>query len=178
MRYRFVTGLSLGLAFVAGVAYSAGTVAFFATAPSSNGLCVTAATDGTLSAVTCTAGGTGTANTWTAAQTFSTRVSSTPVTLNATSPAPDASLSNVFTLLLSQNVSMPNPTNLVAGETLTFIVTQNATTAGYTVTWGAGYKWAGGTAPTMTAAVGKIDVYTCTSQTGTNCYMAGVSQNF
>jgi hypothetical protein len=179
MRYRFVAGLSLGLAFTAGVAYAVGgTMAFFATAPSSNGQCVTAATDGTLTAVACTTGGTGTANTWTAAQTFSTRVSSTPVTLSQTSPAPDASLTNVFTLLLSQNVSMPNPINLVAGETLTFIITQAATTGNFTVTWGAGYKWAGGTAPTMTGAVGKVDVYTCTSQAGTNCYMAGVSQNF
>ena len=175
MRYRFVAGLALGLAFATGVAYSAGTVAFFATAPASNGLCVTAATDGTLSAVTCTAGGTGTANTWTAAQTFSTRVSSTPVVLSGAAPIPDASTTNVFTLTLSAATTIANPTNLVAGETLTFIITQAA--GGYAVTWGANYKFSG-TAPTMSTGSGKVDVYTCTSPAGTNCYMAGVSQNF
>ena len=118
---------------------------------------------------------TGSANTWTAPQTFSTRVASTPVVLSGAAPIPDASTTNVFTLTLSAATTIANPTNLVAGETLTFIITQAA--GGYAVTWGANYKFSG-TAPTMSTGSGKVDVYTCTSPAGTNCYMAGVSQNF
>ena len=177
MRYRFVAGLGLGLAFAAGVAYSAANVAYFTTPPTATGQVVcSAGTDGILQATGCPGGvGTGTANTWTAAQTFSTRVSSTPVALSGAAPIPDASTTNVFTLTLSAATTIANPTNLVAGETLTFIITQAA--GGYAVTWGANYKFSG-TAPTMSTGSGKVDVYTCTSPAGTNCYMAGVSQNF
>jgi hypothetical protein len=169
--------LALGLAFAAGVAYSAANVAYFTTPPTATGQAVcSAGTDGILQATGCPGGvGTGTANTWTAPQTFSTRVASTPVALSGAAPTPDASATNVFTFTLSANATIANPTNLVAGDTLTFIITQAATA--YTVTWGANYKFSG-TAPTMSTGSGKVDVYTCTSPAGTNCYMAGVSQNF
>jgi len=85
---------------------------------------------------------------------------------------------NVFTLALpaSGTPAMANPTNLVAGDTLTFIVTQNATTA-VTLTWGTAYKFSG-TTPAVSTGLGKVDIFTCTSPAGTNCYMAGVTQNF
>jgi hypothetical protein len=175
---RFASGLLLGLSFAAGLAYAANQTAYWPTATTPvAGNCVNvAAGDGSLGQQACTGGvGTGTANTWTAAQTFSTRVSSTPVVLSGAAPIPDASTTNVFTLTLSAATTIANPTNLVAGETLTFIITQAA--GGYAVTWGANYKFSG-TAPTMSTGSGKVDVYTCTSPAGTNCYMAGVSQNF
>ena len=178
---RFVSGLLLGLSFAAGLAYAANQTAYWPTATTPTvGQCVTvAATDGSLGQQACTGGvGTGTANTWTAPQTFSTRVASTPVTLTPGTPAPDASLGNVFTLALpaSGTPAMANPTNLVAGDTLTFIVTQNATTA-VTLTWGTAYKFSG-TTPAVSTGLGKVDIFTCTSPAGTNCYMAGVTQNF
>ena len=177
MRYRFVAGLALGLAFAAGVAYSAANVAYFTTPPTATGQAVcSAGTDGILQATGCPGGaGTGTANTWTAPQTFSTRVASTPVVLSGATPTPDASATNVFTLTLSAATTMNNPTNLVAGDTITFVITQAATA--YNITWGTAYKFTG-TAPTISTGSGKVDIFTCTSPTGTNCYMAGVSQNF
>jgi hypothetical protein len=120
---------------------------------------------------------TGSANTWTAPQTFSTRVASTPVTLNAATPSPDASAGNIFTLAIgTAAATMVNPTNLVAGDTLTFVITQNATTA-QTLAWGTAYKFSG-TTPAVSTGLGKVDIFTCTSPTGTNCYMAGVTQGF
>ena len=179
MKYRFVAGLALGLAFAAGVSYSAN-VAYFTNPPTATGQAVcSAGTDGILQATGCPGGvGTGTANTWTAPQTFSTQVASTPVVLTPATPAPNASLGNVFTLALpaSGTPAMANPTNLVAGDTLTFIVTQNATTA-VTLTWGTAYKFSG-TTPAVSTGLGKVDIFTCTSPAGTNCYMAGVTQNF
>jgi hypothetical protein len=58
MRYRFVAGLALGLAFAAGVAYSAANVAYFTTPPTATGQAVcSAGTDGILQATGCPSGG-------------------------------------------------------------------------------------------------------------------------
>lgn len=77
MRYRFIAGLVIGLSFAAGVAYSAGTVGFFTTAPSASGQCVTTAgTDGSLTAAGCTGVTTIGTNTYTAgSNTFNSGVS-------------------------------------------------------------------------------------------------------
>jgi hypothetical protein len=175
---RFATGLLLGLSFAAGLAYAANQTAYWPTATTPTvGQCVTvAATDGSLGQQACTGGvGTGTANTWTAPQTFSARVASTPVVLSGAGPIPDASTTNVFTLTLSAATTIANPTNLVAGDTLTFIVTQAATAQ--TLAWGTAYKFSG-TTPAVSTGSGKVDIFTCTSPAGTNCYMAGVTQGF
>jgi uncharacterized ParB-like nuclease family protein len=47
-----------------------------------------------------------------------------------------------------------------------------------TVSWGSGYKWPGGSAPTMTGTANKVDVFTFVSD-GTNMYGSfSGSQNY
>lgn len=118
------------------------------------------------------------ANTWTALQTFdvSDLVSGT---LSGTSITPTLNTANDFTLTLSGATTIAAPTGIVSGHTeiVSFTVTQ-AAGGGDTVTWNAAYKWAGGTAPTMTSTASAVDVYTGKCYpTGPVCYMTGVSQN-
>lgn len=66
-----------------------------------------------------------TANTFTKAQ------SVTPVALTSSSNhiATDASQSNIYTHSLTENTTLDNPTNLVAGTYYTWVFTQNASAA-------------------------------------------------
>ncbi len=61
-------------------------------------------------------------------QTFTKAQSVTPVALTSTANhvATNASLSNIFTLTLTENTTLDNPTNLVAGTKYTWIITQGA----------------------------------------------------
>ncbi len=68
-------------------------------------------------------------------------------------------------------ISVPFP---VYGETFKLLVKQPATGIG-TVTW-FGVVWSGGTAPTLTATAGRLDLFTFTSD-GTKWY-ADVKQNY
>jgi hypothetical protein len=60
---------------------------------------------------------------------------------------PDASTSNNFEYVLSGNLALANPTNLVHGYVYNFCLDQNST-GGFTITLGSLFKWSGGTAPT------------------------------
>ncbi len=65
------------------------------------------------------------------AQTFTKAQSIAPVvvTSSSNSIATDASLSNIFTHTLTENTTLANPTNLVAGTYYTWIFTQHASAA-------------------------------------------------
>ncbi len=69
--------------------------------------------------------GTGTANTFTKAQS----VTPVAVTSSSASIATDASLSNIFTHTMTENTTLANPTNLVAGTYYTWVFTQHASAA-------------------------------------------------
>lgn len=101
---------------------------------------------------------------WTKAQAV------TPVALSDASPiAVDASLGNVFTVTLAHTTGtrqLANPTNLKAGQTLTFIISQD-TTGGAALTYGSYYKWPGGTPPTVSSGVSAKSVVTCMADTTT-----------
>mgnify|MGYP001291669841 CR=1 FL=1 len=90
-----------------------------------------------------------TANTWTKGQ----RGEVTTLT-PGTTVTPDFSASNNFSLTLGQNTTIANPTNLVAGQSGSIFLVQGST--GYTGAWGSYWDFAGGTAPTLSAA-SKVD---------------------
>jgi len=75
---------------------------------------------------------------------------------DAANIALDLSLGNNFSVTLAGNRTLDNPTNTVAGQSGVIVVTQDAT-GGRTLAYGTNYKFAGGTAPTLSTAAGAID---------------------
>lgn len=85
------------------------------------------------------------------AQTFTKSQNVAAVALtDAVNIATDASLGNTFTVTLTDNRTLANPTNLVAGGIYNWIVSQDAV-GGRTLAYGALFKWSGGAAPVITA---------------------------
>lgn len=98
----------------------------------------------------------------------------TPYTAN-TSTAITINLANgtvqILTLTGSPTITMPA---VVSGKS--FVVYLKTGAGSYTVTWST-VKWPGGTAPTITSAASKMDIYSFYCD-GTNWYGATVSQNY
>ena len=70
---------------------------------------------------------------------------------------PDFADSNNFTLTLGTNVSLANPTNLVAGQSGSIFLVQDGT-GNRTITFtGTYWDFAGGTAPTLSTAASTVD---------------------
>ena len=74
---------------------------------------------------------------------------------------------------VSTNRTMGAPTNLKNGAFYALAVIQNA--GSNTLTWNAVFKWASGTAPTLSTAASAKDFFTFRSD-GTNLYQQGISQ--
>lgn len=74
------------------------------------------------------------------------------------------------------NLTIANPTNLTAGHTYQIALTQDAT-GSRTVTWGGDFKWAGGTAPTLSTAAADTDIISCWASTATtlDCTLVGLN---
>jgi len=94
---------------------------------------------------------TDTAQTFTAAQ----RATITTLTSGAT-VTPDFAASNNYTLTLDQNLTIANPTNLVAGQSGSIFLVQDGT-GSRTAAWGSYWDFVGGTAPTLSTAAGAVD---------------------
>lgn len=92
------------------------------------------------------------AQTWTAAQRggISALVDGATIT-------PDFSLANNFSVTLGGNRVLGNPTNQTAGQPGQITITQDATGA-RTLSYGSNWKFAGGSAPTLTTTAGAVDV--------------------
>ena len=103
------------------------------------------------------------ANTWTGSQNVASVVLSFASPLNT-----DASLGNAFHVTLTSNFTMNFPTNLVAGGTYLWKLTQDAT-GSRLVTWSGNWKWPGGIAGTLSTTGGAIDLLTAYYD-GTNLY--------
>ena len=87
----------------------------------------------------------------------------------------DLSQNQVASVTLGGNRRLSNPTNQVDGAVYILIVKQDAT-GGRTLAFSSNYKFAGGSAPSLTTTASRADVLTFVSD-GTN--MMGVaSQNF
>jgi hypothetical protein len=85
----------------------------------------------------------------------------------------DTSTGQVATFtFVSSNRTMGAPTNLVNGGFYALAVIQNS--GSNTLTWNSVFKWASGTAPTLSTAAGAKDYFTFRSD-GTNLYQQGSS---
>jgi len=74
---------------------------------------------------------------------------------------------------VSSNRTMGAPTNLKNGAFYALAVIQNS--GSNTLTWNSVFKWAAGTAPTLSTAASAKDYFTFRSD-GTNLYQQGISQ--
>ena len=83
-------------------------------------------------------------------------------------------LNNHFSVTLAGNRTLANPSNIVAGTSGSFFITQDGT-GSRTLSYGSYYDFAGGTAPTLTttaAAVDRID-YIARTTTSLHCVFTG-----
>ena len=106
-------------------------------------------------------------NNYTKTQYFGTTTLTDGATINW-----DTDSNQVCTVTLGGNRTMAAPTNMKDGATYILRIIQDGT-GSRTITWNAAFKWAGGTAPTLSTVAGAIDIITFTSD-GTNMY--GVAQ--
>jgi hypothetical protein len=107
---------------------------------------------------------------YTAAQNFN----ATTLTDGATI-AWDASANQVTSVEITASRTMGAPTNQVDGAVYVLMIKQDGT-GGFTMSWNAVFKFAGGTAPVVTATASAKDVYVFLSD-GTNMMEIGRSQN-
>ncbi len=92
------------------------------------------------------------------AQAFTKGQAGTPVALtDASSVAVDLSLGNNFTLTLAGNRTLAAPSNVTAGQSGVIVVTQDGT-GSRTLAYNSIYKFAAGTAPTLTTTASAVDV--------------------
>ena len=109
------------------------------------------------------------ANTFTAAQSGSITALSDGANISV-----NLALNNHYSVTLAGNRTLDNPTNIVAGTSGSFFITQDGT-GSRTLSYGSYYDFAGGTAPTLTttaAAVDRID-YIARTTTSLHCVFTG-----
>lgn len=70
---------------------------------------------------------------------------------------PDFSLGNNYSVTLGGNRTLANPTNITAGQSGVIVITQDGT-GSRTLAYGSYFKFAGGTAPTLTTTAAAVDV--------------------
>ena len=112
---------------------------------------------------------TGATNTFTGAQ-----IGSITALTDGATITPDFSANNSFSVTLGGNRTLANPTNIVAGQSGVFIITQDGT-GSRTLAYGSYYKFPGGTAPTLTTTASAVDViaYFVGSTTQIDCVFIG-----
>jgi hypothetical protein len=66
----------------------------------------------------------------------------------------DLNTSNYYSCTANANLLFANPTNVTAGQAGALFVTANGS---YTSSWGSYWRFATGTAPTMSTVAGKVD---------------------
>jgi hypothetical protein len=98
-------------------------------------------------------------NSWTAGQSSAP----TALTFGATI-TPNFSSGNIFTVTLTGNATLANPSNLVAGQCGQMFITQDAT-GSRTLAYGTAWKFPGGTAPILTTTASATDILSFCSWT-------------
>lgn len=90
---------------------------------------------------------------------LTSQVSSGPVTglTDGATITPNFALANNFSVTLAGNRTLANPTNLTAGQSGVIVITQDAT-GSRTLAYGSNWKFATGTAPTLTTTAAAVDV--------------------
>ena len=83
---------------------------------------------------------------------------------DAATITPDFDDNNNFSVTLAGNRTLANPSNITAGQSGVIVVTQDGT-GSRTLSFGSNFKFAGGTAPTLTTTASAVDViaYYCES---------------
>lgn len=76
---------------------------------------------------------------------------------DGTTITPDFAAANNFSLTIGGNRTLANPTNLTAGQSGVIVITQDAT-GSRTLAYGSYWKFANGTAPTLTTTASAVDV--------------------
>lgn len=103
------------------------------------------------------------------AQTFTAAQRGTITTLtDGATITPDFAASNNFELTLTDvGRTLANPTNITAGQSGVIVINQDATGSRTISTYGSYFKFAGGTAPTLSTGANDLDVlsYYCVSST-------------
>ena len=98
----------------------------------------------------------------------------TSLAIASTTASMDFNSGNFFNLTLANGVDTHlDATNVVAGQTITLVVTNNATGAG-TLSFSPDFKFSEGTAPTVTAAVDAVDILTFVTTDATSVYGTGL----
>ena len=90
---------------------------------------------------------------------------------DAATIAVDASDGNYFTVTLGGNRTLAVPSNMTTGQMLSFRIAQDGT-GSRTLAYASGYRFSGGTTPTLTTTASRVDVLTFLYD-GT--YMLGLS---
>ena len=75
----------------------------------------------------------------------------------AATMAPDLSAANNFSIAMTGNATLANPTNIVAGQSGAITITQDGT-GSRTLAFGNAWKFTAGKAPSLTTAAGSVDV--------------------
>ena len=78
---------------------------------------------------------------------------------SASTITPDFAASNNFSVTLGTNATLANPSNLTAGQSGVIAITQDGT-GSRTLAYGNKFKFAGGTAPTLTTTASAVDILT------------------
>ena len=112
----------------------------------------------------------GTAQEWTAQQNFNNQALSFDATQDWALTA-----NQVATLTLTANTTFDAPTQMVDGAFYSLIIIQDGT-GSRTASWNAVFKWAAGTAPTLTTTASAKDIFVWRSD-GTNMYEVGRQLN-
>ena len=146
------------------------TITMPATAAASNGQALTTTTAGVGSWSTVGDASLGTAQEWTATQNFD----GTSLTFNATQ-AWNVQTDQVTKVILTANITFAGPTNMKDGAFYSIICEQDGT-GGWTGSWNSVFKWAAGTAPTLTTTASAKDIFVFRSD-GTNMYEVGRQLN-
>ena len=111
------------------------------------------------------------------AQEFSKTQNFNATTLtDAATIAWDAAQNQVTSVTLDGNRTFGAPTNQVDGAVYVLTIIQDAVTGGRTASWNAVFKFAGGSAPTLSTATSARDILVFLSN-GTNMYEIGRSLN-
>lgn len=105
-----------------------------------------------------------------AGATFTGNAQTTPVAAASSSGtlAIDCNASNVFTVAMTENVGTLTISNPSAGQTINVRFTQDAT-GGRTISWPASFKWAGGSAGSLSSGANEVDFLVAT-YIGTSWY--------
>jgi hypothetical protein len=77
-------------------------------------------------------------------------------TVNGASITPYFESANNYAITLTVNSTMNNGQNITAGQSGSIFITQDGT-GSRTLAWGSYWKFAGGTAPTLTTTAGAVD---------------------